>query len=397
MKKTLVAIAALAATGAFAQSSVTLYGAVDAAYTYATATGGKDSKGGDVASAKQKSLTNSALGSSKLGFKGTEDLGGGLTAIFKLEGGLANDSGNGKSSNANNQANGGCTVGNVTPTTQSGFLAAGTTGCTTGGSQGLDFQRYSYVGLTGAFGELHLGREYLSSFQMGQGAVDPMGTNGPAAATNMFYKLTPAYAAINTSNMISYTSPLVAGVQGGVQYFMGENKSTAANGSDGNGFSVYAKYAQGPLLVTGAVSKAQYLNEGDYTVRALAASYDFGPATATYTYAKEKQVVGRANAVEQQNHMNLFGVIVPMGAANFKATYIAADRTGALAELKGKQYAVGVDYALSKRTSLYSTYSRITNSGANGTTNYNAAGYGIDTGAIGSKSNNFALGAFHAF
>ncbi|MEI8326504.1 MAG: porin, partial [Betaproteobacteria bacterium] len=71
MKKTLIALAALAATGAFAQSSVTLYGAVDASFEHDAGNG-----------LTLNRMNNSNLGSSKLGFKGTEDLGGGLTAVF---------------------------------------------------------------------------------------------------------------------------------------------------------------------------------------------------------------------------------------------------------------------------------------------------------------------------
>jgi predicted porin len=210
----------------------------------------------------------------------------------------------------------------------------------------------------------------------------------------MFYKLPAAYTATNASNMISYTSPEVSGFQGGAQYLFGENKSTAANGSDGNGFSLFAKYAQGPVLVTGAISKAQYYNEGDYTVRAMSASYDLGAAKLTFTHAEEKEAVGRTNAVAQKNVMNSFGVIVPMGAANFKATYTAANRTGALAELKGKQFGLGVDYALSKRTKLYTTVARVSNSGGNGTTNFST---GTDNGLQGSSSSHVAVGAYHSF
>ena len=81
-------------------------------------------------------MNNSNLGSSKLGFKGTEDLGGGLTAVFKLEGGLKNESGNGKASNTNNQTSGGCTVANTTVIAgkQDATLPTNTTACAANGS-----------------------------------------------------------------------------------------------------------------------------------------------------------------------------------------------------------------------------------------------------------------------
>jgi len=162
MKKTLIALATLAATASFAQSTVTLYGAVDAGWT--------QYKSG---AAKVTGLGNSQLGSSLIGFKGEEDLGGGLKAIFKLEGGLANDSGAGKASNSNNQASGAGVAGN---NATSGTAAA----TNLAGTQGLDFGRYAHVGLAGSFGEVRLGRDYTSAFQWGVAAVDVFGTNGPA-------------------------------------------------------------------------------------------------------------------------------------------------------------------------------------------------------------------------
>ena len=86
MKKSLIALAVLAASGAaMAQSSVTLFGIVDAGVTYAKTSGGDNVYG----------LTNSGNATSRLGFRGVEDLGGGLKAGFWLEGAIQNDSGTG--------------------------------------------------------------------------------------------------------------------------------------------------------------------------------------------------------------------------------------------------------------------------------------------------------------
>jgi predicted porin len=86
MKKSLIALAVLAASGAaMAQSSVTLFGVVDATIRYVDTS----SVGGNW------SLTNSGYNSSRLGFRGTEDLGGGLSASFWLEAGVNNDNGTG--------------------------------------------------------------------------------------------------------------------------------------------------------------------------------------------------------------------------------------------------------------------------------------------------------------
>eukprot|EP01036_Dinobryon_divergens_P002144 gene2144-2828_t len=142
MKKSLIALAVLAASGAaMAQSSVTLFGVVDATYAYGS---------GSVSNKSQ--LTNSGYNSSRLGFRGVEDLGGGLSASFWLEAGVNNDNGTGGVTNTNNQA-----------------------ATSTGG--GLTFNRRSTVSLNGGFGEVRLGRDYTPQF-WNLTVFDPFGTNG---------------------------------------------------------------------------------------------------------------------------------------------------------------------------------------------------------------------------
>ena len=130
MKKSLIALAVLAASGAaMAQSSVTLFGIVDATYAYGSGSAGNKSQ-----------LTNSGYNSSRLGFRGVEDLGGGMSASFWLEAGVNNDNGSGANTSTNNQASG-----------------------STGGG-GLTFNRRSTVSLNGGFGEVRLGRDYTPQF-----------------------------------------------------------------------------------------------------------------------------------------------------------------------------------------------------------------------------------------
>ena len=127
MKKSLVALAALAVvSAASAQSSVTLFGVVDAMVgSYKTDSIGTATK-----------MNTSGLSSSRLGFRGVEDLGGGMSAGFWLEAGINPDSGIGQGSTTNNQAS----------TTNNG---------------GLVFNRRSTLSLMGGFGEVRLGRDYL--------------------------------------------------------------------------------------------------------------------------------------------------------------------------------------------------------------------------------------------
>ena len=127
MKKSLIALAVLAASGAaMAQSSVTLFGVVDATYAY-----------GSGSTSNKSQLTTSGYNGSRLGFRGVEDLGGGMSASFWLEAGVNIDNGSGAATSTNNQ---------------------GASGSTGGG--GLTFNRRSTVSLNGGFGEVRLGRDY---------------------------------------------------------------------------------------------------------------------------------------------------------------------------------------------------------------------------------------------
>ncbi|MDE5144470.1 porin, partial [Paenibacillus larvae] len=118
MKKSLIALAVLAASGAaMAQSSVTMFGIVDTGVTYVNhANAAGDSVYG---------LTSSGSATSRLGFRGTEDLGGGLKAGFWLEGEIFGDNGN---------------------------------------ANGFNFQRRSTISLMGNFGEVRMGRELTPSY-----------------------------------------------------------------------------------------------------------------------------------------------------------------------------------------------------------------------------------------
>jgi predicted porin len=190
MKKSLITLAVLAASGAAsAQSSVTLFGVVDATVRYVDA-----GTGGSV-----WSLTNSGYQGSRLGFRGTEDLGGGLSASFWLEAGVNNDNGTGVASNVNNAANGG-----ASPT----------------GTQGLTFNRRSTVSLAGSWGELRLGRDFVPAF-WNVGIFDPFGTQGVGANAIFSYAglalltggtLNVTSAGVRASNSISYLMPNMGGL-----------------------------------------------------------------------------------------------------------------------------------------------------------------------------------------
>src|SRR3954469_17822489 len=169
MKKTLIALAGLAAMAAAgtasAQSSVPLFGIVDATLGYG--------KGGV---SNKTQLTNSGYNISRLGFRGTEDLGGGLAASFWLGAGISNDDGR-----------------------AGGAIAAGNQGVTVASNTGLNFNRRSTVSLAGGWGELRLGRDYTPSF-WNMTIFDPFGTNG--VGTNQVEVGAAALAPSGTSGVL---------------------------------------------------------------------------------------------------------------------------------------------------------------------------------------------------
>jgi len=209
------ALAAVAATGAaFAQSSVTLYGVADAGVTKITGTSLKMSSSG--------AMNN---GNSRWGVRGTEDLGGGLTASFNFEQGLSLDDGS-------------------------------------AGSSGGPFGRAAYMALGGGFGEISLGRRLNPAF-FTAAAWELSGTANYSAVVSQFGTV---LGGIRENDMIMYTSPNFGGVT--VQFahvLKGDTGSKAVN-------DVSVRYVAGPLVVA-----ANY-NQQDTSVKNahLGASYNFG-------------------------------------------------------------------------------------------------------------------------
>jgi predicted porin len=214
MKKTLIALAAVAATGAaFAQSSVTLYGVADASIVKTTDVDTKFSSSG--------TMNN---GTSRWGVRGTEDLGGGLKAGFNFEAGLS--------------------------------LADGSVNQ----SGGNYFSRAAYMNLMGGFGEVRLGRTLNPSF-FAAAAWELTGTANYSAVTSQFVSV---LGGIRNSNQIAYTTPNFGGVTATVGYIMkgnnGGNAKTDLNviyrdpadttAVDSKGFTIGASTVLGPVALT---------------------------------------------------------------------------------------------------------------------------------------------------
>lgn len=353
MKKSLVALAVLAASGAsFAQSSVTLFGIVDA--TFAVGKGSLT----DV-----NRLTNSGYNSSRLGFRGTEDLGGGLNASFWLEAGLSNDDGQGAGSNSNNQATG--------------------SGAAVAGRQGLTFNRRSTVSLGGGFGELRLGRDYTPQF-WNHTVFDPFGTNG--VGTSQVLSGAGGATQVRASNSIGYFLPgNLGGFYGQGQYYLGENgNAVPATEKDGNGYGLRVGFATGPVNVAVATSKTTNSVSGDVKSTNLGASYNLGVVKISGLYATDK------NTLAADTKGYLLGVNAPIGAGEIRAAY-STNQSDAAGTPKAKKLALGYVHNLSKRTAVYATFARISNSGGS------AAALNGATTAADQSSTGYDFGVRHSF
>ena len=344
MKRTVVAAAAcLVASVACAQSSVTLFGVVDAAVTYTTGSG--------PAYTSRWQLTNSANSFSRLGFRGNEDLGGGLSAGFWLEEGLQNDTGTGFATNTNNQLNG--TVG------------AGT----------LTFNRRSTVSLTSStWGELRLGRDYTPTF-WNTAIFDPFGTGGGIGANQLYFSGLGGLAAptgTRASNSVGYFLPAnLGGFYGSVMYAAGENVSNStlppatpgalpvSNKNDGNYGGVRLGYASGPVHVSIATGLTTYAT-GYLRVSNLGASWTFEQLMGLRIMGE--YYVESLGAVDGRG--GLLGFSLPVGAGEIKASYAryVRDPVGNVPNPTSSKLALGYVYNFSRRTAVYATVARLTNS-----------------------------------
>jgi predicted porin len=388
---------------------VTLYGQADAAFSSV--------KSG---ANKLTGVLGAGRGSNFVGFMGSEDLGGGWKANFKLEAGYNLDNGTGAASNTNNQPNGGFTTqsgGSTTATINSATGAAATQDrASMGGAQGLTFNRWSYAGLSNAnVGEIRIGREYTPTFQAVLGA-DMTGANG--VQNTLFQTLYLGQAnshatATSASNGISYESPRFSGFGVKAQMFYGENTSPVANanlmtGKSGDGTSYHASYVNGPISAGFGAQSTKGTNiaasngvgqiPGKYDVSTGYAKYDFGVATAAVAQVTEKMALSTG---ANENKSTVLGLRVPMGATTLNATYTTSKLTVAgAASGKATQLGLQALYAMSKRTDLYVNYA-VTDNGTEGTgTVYgigNGSGRVVAVGSAGAKSTAYQVGVRHNF
>lgn len=299
MKKSLIALAVLAAAGAAsAQSTATVYGLADIWF------GNVKTDNGAGTTTSTTKVDSGGVNGSRWGLKGSEDLGGGLKANFKLEQGFKLDTGT--------------------------------------ATAGQAFSRVAQVGVEGGFGAVDIGKTW-TAFDDIAGASATVFNSALAPANNVF--TTTGYQG-NPGNTIRYTSPSFGGVTGALSYSLDEGVAGTAV------TSMSLAYEGGPLAAQFGYQSEDAAAPGssiNYTV--LAASYNFGMATAKLTYGKAGNMgnVSGADATEWE-----IGADFPVSAAlTLSAGYAKSSDNATAGSQTRSGYGFGAAYTLSKRTFLY--------------------------------------------
>lgn len=343
MKKSLLALAVLGAFAgaAQAQSSVTIYGIVDTGIAYTSkaasaVTPGVLGAGGGATTGSKFALNSGVIQGSRIGFKGVEDLGGGLSAIFNLETGFTNDTG-------------------------------GLQGDT--GSTNL-FRRKSVVGLGGGFGTVLVGRQtdILDDISSMTGVADFGGVIGNAGSNLNRLQGT------RTNNSIRYNTTNLSGFTGSLIYGFGEQagKTTA-----GQAFGLGGMYNNGPLSLGAAYYQSKLgatpsdvsitnggtgTGTGAYTGQAGDTGLKTFSLAAAYQFSALK-VYGNWSRVKQPKAVSSTTVVGGVAQANvvFSGTTPQSFVIGGTNNNKTDTFELGANYALTPSLKLLGnvTHSRI--------------------------------------
>lgn len=365
MKKSLIALAVLASSGAaMAQSSVTLYGLVDVWVGSSKTDISSTLVPGANGSTRNSVLNSGGFSTSRIGFRGTEDLGGGLKANFTIETAISPDA----------------------------------------PSQTSLGSRVATVGLSGGFGAVDLGRNWTPYDDTRAMANDTFNANiASSFSTWLGYEDNP-------NNMIRYNTPSFGGLSGAVAYALGEDKTAAAGSKASSITSMSLNYAAGPLVaglayqqqkqngangvfsaIPGFLSNDDVIAEfdlanGKTTYTLINGSYDFGVAKLVAGYNNVKHVeTGVAGSIKA-NEFNV-GVEAPLGAnlaigAGYSQSKLKENGTE-FAKTTG--YSVALKYTISKRTFAYTALTQ---------TKLKAV---PDATELTVKNNLFAVGVQHSF
>jgi predicted porin len=320
MKKSLVALALAGAFASAAQAqSIEMYGIVDMGFVQES--GGPTGPVTTPASPRGSinKLTSGAQSGTRLGFKGTEDLGGGMKALFVLETGIAADKG--------------------------GF------------NQGNGFARQSFVGLQSDMGTVTMGRQYTPYF-LTMLVGDPFAAGMAGAAQNM---LMPA-SNIRMDNAVKYTSPVFSGFSAEAAYGFGEQVDSVVRSRQ---LGAFINYSGAPVNV-----RLGYLRKNTDTSAAtktdeisnwiLAANWDVKVAKLFAAVTSNDEAVYAPIRPLRNSKDYLIGAQVPFNKHTFIASYIYKDGGDGMTG-NANQVALGYTYTMSKRTNLYAAWGRINN------------------------------------
>lgn len=338
----------------WAQSSITVYGVADVGLV-----GERGGSDGNVTK-----LTSGPAAASRIGFKGTEDLGGGVAAFFILEAGYSIDTG--------------------------AFA-----------SSSMPFNRQSLIGLKSSAGSLMLGRQTTPYHNTLVAVADPFATGYAGTIKNAF----PDWGTnARTNNTVMYASPDVNGWSGDLAYSAGEQ---AGDSQAGRQVGASFGYSRGPLTVRFAYSNRNNDTAGAAGHRSpainqlLAANYDFGFAKFYAAIGIDKgfnsaplgntgnPFGGVAPTASTDGREGLIGLTMPLARGTLMASLMHKDDRSAYNQ-DANTWGVGYAYPLSKRTSVYAAYGSIDNR--------NGAGYTVaNNSEAGSGDRAYNLGIRHAF
>jgi len=372
MKKSLLALAVLGAFAgaASAQSSVTVFGVVDLSINYIDNSNNAGAGGANTGD-KMWGLASNQLASNRLGFRGVEDLGGGLGAGFWIEMGM---------NNATGQAGGG-----------SGGLS------NSDATSSQLWNRRSTLSLTGKWGELRMGRDYVPSFWQTV-FFDVDGANGLGNGLNILDGSLGSGATTfaRANNSIAYHLPSgIGGLYGTLMYAFGQS-SGAVSGNQYQGGRV--GWAAGPIDVAlgwGQTEKGAtgVGSNSKFEVWNIGGSWDFKIAKLYAYYNENKWDTAKQSLWE-------LSVGVPIGAGEFRGTYASSDRQGTDPNTKASIeandatiWSLEYVYNLSKRTAVYTTYGQISNDGKAA---FSLVG-GHPFSSAGGSSKGYNFGIRHAF
>jgi predicted porin len=320
--------ATLLSAGASAQSSVTLYGVVDNAFSYVSNQRGH----------ANFYMSQGNLQASKFGLLGSEDIGGGTKAIFRLESGFNSLTG-------------------------------------TQGSAGFMFNRQAYAGLSDdTYGTMTLGRQYTPYFQM-VGALGPTGVLTGATGAHPG-DLDALDTTLRFNNSVTYLSPSLAGLQFSAQYGLGGVPGSVANGSN---FSAAFRYDYKPFAVAAGYVKLKDIatsqalgtfainspvNNGYSTARdaqlfAAAARYVIRDLMVGINYSNVQYTPGIGSLFASEAVFNTYGVIstyriTPAMIVGAGYSYTRASKANGINDpARYHQISLEQTYSLSARTTLY--------------------------------------------